>query len=93
MTTWEIRFHEQPPVRVELDDDRNLGEEFALALTAYLDPPKPRGRRKPTPPSPVWHVCEDHHYHLETVVGLRRVTPPSGAPRRKRPIGFQPPSA
>lgn len=91
MGLWEIRFHEQPPVRVQVPDDRKLGVEYEAALRAFLDPPKPRGRRKPTPPSPVWHLSEEHHYHIETIVGVRRLDPPPARPRAKRPIGFTAP--
>lgn len=80
MVTWEIRLIDQPPIRVQIEEDRDLVEEYEVV----------RARAKPRPwrfwerPDPFWQVTPEIIVHHEMVVGVlpRRPKEP------RNPIGF-----
>lgn len=80
MTTWEIRFANQEPVRVEIEPDRNLVEEYS-AFEAFHHANRFRFWNRP---SPFWQVTDSVVVHKDMVVGVvpRRPRTPRSA------IGF-----
>lgn len=64
MTTWILRLHEQPTLRLELEDTRNLAEEFAGVRAAAK---RDRWWRRT---DPYWHITENVIVHRDIIVGV-----------------------
>jgi len=79
MARWEIRLVNQEPVRVEVEEDRNLSEEYA-AFDAFHDSIRWRFWRKA---SPYWQVTESVVLHKDIVAGVLPKPKPV-----KRSLGF-----
>jgi|NOAtaT_7_FD_contig_21_11618080_length_290_multi_2_in_0_out_0_1 hypothetical protein len=80
MALWEIRIANQEPVRVDIEEERNLSEEYA-DLEAYHDSLRWRFWRRA---SPYWKVTDAVVIHKDVVVGVLPKKPKVGKP----PIGF-----
>ena len=74
MRRWEIRLANQPPIKVEVEDSRNLVQEyqqFRAGATA-------KGWRFWLPdPNPYWTVLPEVVLHHEIVAGIRPRTAPA----------------
>lgn len=79
MSRWEIRLANQGPIRVNVEDERNLAEEYEM-FEAWYHARRWWHRRR----SPFWRVTDDVVLHAEIVAGvcLKPVRP------EKRAIGF-----
>lgn len=81
MRRWEIRLANQPPIRVDVDDARNLSQEYQ----AFRDHALSRGWRFWRPqPNPYWQISEEVALHHEIVAGIR----PKEMAAPYRPVGF-----
>lgn len=82
MAHWEIRVINQEPVRVDVEEERNLTDEYASldavhAATRWWKFWAPR-------PSPYWHITDVVVLHKDVVVGVMPRKPKVPRPR----IGF-----
>lgn len=68
MTRWEIRLAEQPPIFVEVEDDRDLAEEFARHL----------GKRKRRVVDHWWRPTQGAGVFGQAVVSVHRRRPKRG---------------
>lgn len=82
MAQWEIRLLNGEPVRVEVEEQRNLSEEYA-AFDAHHDSFRRWAFWKQRP-SPYWQVTEAVVIHKDAVVGVLPRKPKIGRAR----IGF-----
>lgn len=80
MALWEIRVANQPPVRVEVGEERHLSEEYS-AFEAYHDSLRWKFWRRA---SPYWQVTDDVLIHKDVVIGVLPRKPKDVKP----PIGF-----
>jgi len=80
MGLWEIRLANQEPIRVEVEDHRNLPEEYGEFASAH----EANRWRFWDKPSPYWQVTDQVVVHKDIIVGVlpRRVKQP------KPSIGF-----
>jgi len=81
MAQWEIRLINQGPVRVDVEEERNLCDEYE-AFEAYQQHARWRFWRSK---SPYWRVTDAVVLHRDVIVG---VLPRKAKPRRT--IGFLP---
>jgi hypothetical protein len=77
---WEIRLANQDPIRIEVDDARNLREEYALFEEEHAANRWKFWRRL----SPFWQVTDNVAIHRELIAGV--LTRKPKAP--KNHIGF-----
>ena len=81
MRSWEIRLANQPPLRVDVEDQRNLAAEYA----EFVETVTPRSWKFWRQPSnPYWKISPEVVLHHEIVAG---VSPKRGLPVKER-IGF-----
>jgi hypothetical protein len=64
---WEIRLMNQPPVRVDVADDRNLIEEHVEFEQAHADVRWWSYRKRP---SPFWQITDTVVVHREMIAGV-----------------------
>lgn len=82
MAFWDIRIVHQPPMRVEVSDDRNLVEEFLGVLNLR------RSFLQWVSREPVyWQVTDTVCLERDSVLGVEGVA--RGRRARKPPIGFK----
>ena len=82
MATWEIRLINQEPVRVDVDDARNLTEEYGFLEEAHGD--ARWWKFWAVRPSPYWQVTDTVVLHKDAIVGVLPRKPKMLKPR----IGF-----
>jgi hypothetical protein len=80
MALWEIRLANQDPVRVDVEDERNLTEEYS-DFEARHDANRWRFWRRL---SPFWQVTEAVTIHKDIIVGVMPRKPKAQRPK----IGF-----
>lgn len=80
MAQWLIRLANQGPVRIEVEDDRNLTDEYEEFAEWHGSQRWKFWERK----SPFWRVTDDVVIHKDIVAGiLPRIEKPA-----KAPVGF-----
>jgi hypothetical protein len=89
MAVWEIRLVEQPPMRVEAEDGRNLAKEFTLFCEALRSKRRPRWMfwSKPESSDPYWVINDETKLHVQMVAGVL-IMKPVRKPRDHKEIGF-----
>jgi hypothetical protein len=70
---WEIKLVQQKPIRVEVDDDRNLRAEYEALMK------RPWWRRRVT-----WRVTDTVTVHIDAVMAVQKAP----KPRKGKPLGF-----
>jgi hypothetical protein len=79
---WEIRIINQEPVRVDVEDERNLTEEYT-DFDAYHEGTRWWKFWRPKL-SPYWQITDSVVVHKDAVVGVV----PRKPKMQKQPIGF-----
>jgi hypothetical protein len=67
MALWEIRLVNQPPVRVDVEDDRDLVAEHAAFEEVHSEV---RWWSFWNRPSPFWHITDTVVVHREMIAGV-----------------------
>lgn len=78
MAVWEIRRVEDEPVRVELDDRRNLAQEYKRAIRRTVQ---------------LWEITKSHVVVLQTVKEVRRIEPRTRPAKNPIGFHVPPPAA
>lgn len=80
MALWEIRLANQAPIRVEVDDSRNLSEEYHAFQASQRRPFWAFWRQT----NPYWKVTDLVTLHYDIVAGVM----PKRVKEARQPIGF-----
>lgn len=88
MPVWEIRLVDQPPMRVEAEEGRNLAKEF----TIFCESLRAKQRRKwmfwnRKAQDPYWVINEETKLHFQMVAGVLIMKPVKKKTDHKE-IGF-----
>lgn len=85
MAIWEIRIVDQPPIKVEITDGRNLSKEFTQFCHDLTASRPPKWKFWAKPQDLYWVVNEDTKLHVQMVAAILICKKVRGL---RREIGF-----
>lgn len=89
MAIWEIRLVDQPPMRVEVENGRNLAREFSAFRDGLAKKQRLRWQFwKRDTLDPYWVINEQTKLHVQMVAGVLIMKPVRKLKNDHKEIGF-----